>query len=187
MASLVVMQQHGQPQRCEHTPGTGLQGVLHGRAMHRDTACLPCTRGCPAPACCPEGTSREGRRRARARVDQAGEAHAGDVARLREDAVELPARLGGLREVVGQEAAAVLAVERAREAPLRGRGGGAAQGCTLLHCLTSSPGLAAPRRVPACMRPAVHHAQCLKARAASRATGCRAQRALSWREPKSPA
>ena len=50
--------------------------------------------------------SKDRRRRLnRTRVDEPGEAHARDVARLRVDAVEVPDGLGGLREVVRQEAA----------------------------------------------------------------------------------
>ena len=44
-------------------------------------------------------------RQRRARVDEPREAHARDVARLRVDAMEVPDGLGGLREVVRQEAA----------------------------------------------------------------------------------
>jgi hypothetical protein len=54
-------------------------------------------------------------------VDQPGELDARDVARAAVDAGKVPARLGGLRVVVGEEAAAVVLVEGAGEAPLVAR------------------------------------------------------------------
>ena len=51
-------------------------------------------------------------------MDQAGEAHARDVARLGEHALEVPDRLLRLGEVLVEEAAAVLLGEEAVEAPL---------------------------------------------------------------------
>jgi hypothetical protein len=50
-------------------------------------------------------------------VDEPRELDAGDVARLAVDALEVPARLRRLGVVVREEAAAVVLVERAREAP----------------------------------------------------------------------
>jgi hypothetical protein len=50
-------------------------------------------------------------------VDEPRELDAGDVARLAVDALEVPASLRRLGVVVREEAAAVVLVERAREAP----------------------------------------------------------------------
>ena len=52
------------------------------------------------------------------RMDQPGEAHAGNVARGGIDAVEIPAGLARLGEVLVEEAAAVLQGEDAGETPL---------------------------------------------------------------------
>ena len=56
--------------------------------------------------------------RAHAGTHQPGELDALDVAAGGVDAGEVPARLGRLREVVAEEAAAIVLVERAGEAPL---------------------------------------------------------------------
>ena len=50
-------------------------------------------------------------------MDQAGEIHAGHVARRRVEALDVPDRFLRQREVIGQEAAAVLLGEEAVEAP----------------------------------------------------------------------
>ena len=50
-------------------------------------------------------------------VDQAGEAHAGDVPALGEHALEVPDRLLRRREVIGEEAAAIALREETVEAP----------------------------------------------------------------------
>ena len=50
-------------------------------------------------------------------MDQAGPGHAGHMARFREHALEVPDRLLGFGEMLGQEAAAVLLREEAVEAP----------------------------------------------------------------------
>ncbi len=54
-------------------------------------------------------------------MNDAREADAGDVAGAAVDALEVPAGLGRLRVMVGQEAAAVVLVEGAGEAPLIAR------------------------------------------------------------------
>ena len=50
-------------------------------------------------------------------MDQAGEIHAGNVARRRVEALDVPDRLLRQREMIGQEAAAILLGEEAVEAP----------------------------------------------------------------------
>ena len=50
-------------------------------------------------------------------MDQPGPAHAGDVARRRVEALDVPDRLLCQREVIGQKAAAILLGEKAVEAP----------------------------------------------------------------------
>ena len=50
-------------------------------------------------------------------MDQAGEVHAGNVARRRVEALDVPDRFLRQREMIGQEAAAVLLGEEAVEAP----------------------------------------------------------------------
>ena len=51
-------------------------------------------------------------------MDQAGKIHAGNMARRGVHALEVPDRLLGLREMIGQEAAAILLGEEAVESPL---------------------------------------------------------------------